>query len=73
MTRLSTGLSSDTMKERRAWLRRLANRGCPVCGSRRAACSTLAAATGTAGQWCPSLEDAIDKAPPRQLRAGRRA
>jgi predicted P-loop ATPase len=38
---------------------------CPVCGSRRAACPTLAAATRIAGMWCPLLENALDKAPSR--------
>jgi hypothetical protein len=38
---------------------------CPVCGSRRAACPTLAAATRNVGMWCPLLEKALNKAPPR--------
>jgi hypothetical protein len=33
-------------------------RGCPVCGSRRAGCPTLEAATPE-DRWCPELERAL--------------
>jgi hypothetical protein len=38
---------------------------CPVCGSQRAGCPSLAVATQYAGMWCSELERALDKAPPR--------
>lgn len=44
--------------------------GCPVCGSQRAACSTFEAAVREAGMWCPELERALDRAPPRHLLHG---
>ena len=40
-------------------------RGCRVCGSRHAGCPSLAYATQYAVMWCPELERALDKAPPR--------
>jgi hypothetical protein len=33
---------------------------CPVCGSDRAACPTLEAATPQPGRWCPLFEDALE-------------
>jgi hypothetical protein len=42
--------------------------GCPVCGSQRFACDTLKSATRNAGMWCPELERALDRAPPRHSR-----
>jgi hypothetical protein len=44
----------------------LEGKRCPVCGSARAACPTLKAATQNAGMWCPELERALDRAPSRQ-------
>jgi hypothetical protein len=38
---------------------------CKVCGSKRAACPSLVYATQYAGMWCPELERALNKAPPR--------
>jgi hypothetical protein len=35
--------------------------GCPVCGSRRAACASLVAATPDPGLWCPELERALER------------
>jgi hypothetical protein len=34
--------------------------GCPVCGSKRAGCPSLAHATGAEG-WCPLLEDFLGR------------
>jgi hypothetical protein len=33
---------------------------CPVCGSDRAACPNLEAATPEPDRWCPLLEDALE-------------
>jgi hypothetical protein len=45
---------------------------CVVCGSKRAGCPSLARATQYEGMWCPELEKALDKAPPRHVVEPRR-
>jgi len=35
--------------------------GCPVCGSRKAACGSLTSATPEPDLWCPHLEEALEQ------------